>query len=247
MGILDLEAASGGPFVYQHEGASHSLPNPDLMTLEEIVSAIRSEGRLLVSPVRMPLWKATEVMKAWALHHGLGEPREVQRLLYVLDKHHAHIEYDLHAHAGVDMQTLWRGRRWRKLLNLIDHLPRHSYYSEAVANDPEHAKMLAKANAEREAAGEEKKKYTPPMTQWTPEVSAIADLIDSVNAMNYTLKMVNSDPKKRAPKPPDPYARPQTALEGATKRAKFERRQAKHDALVARLLPHKAQAGKSDD
>lgn len=239
MGVLDLEAAKGGPFVFQHGGVSHSLPAPTDLPLETILQAVKTEGRSLMPAVRMPAWKARRVAQAWARHHDLGDLRDIQRLLYVLDKHDRHVEYDLRAHAGVDLLELWHGRRWRLLLNLIDHLPRHSFYSEAVANDPEHARLLAKANAERAAAGEEKK-HTPPMTTWTPEVGAIADLIDAVNGVNYTLKAVNSDKKV---KPPEPYPRPVTALQGATKRAQYERRKAAHESLVARVLPHKKKAG----
>lgn len=244
MGILDLEAAKGGPFRFTLGGVPCVLPDPAEMSLQEIVTATRTDG-LSLTDVRMPFHKAKALVLAWCKHYDLGTPADIDRLLYLLDRYDKHIEYDLQHFAGEDLVRLWQGRRWRRLLNLIDHLPRHSYYSDAVANDEEHARLLAKAQAERKAQGEEEKPWSPPMTMFTPEVTAIADLIDSVAAMHHTLRLVNSDPKKKQPAPPEPYRRPVTALAGATKRAQFEARKAKHEALVARLLPHKKQADKT--
>lgn len=238
MGLLSLEQARGGPFVFTHEGASHVLPDPAEMDHTAILAAFRSEGRSLTQ-LRMPAWKAAKLLEAWARHHDLGLSSDVERLFYLLERYDKDIEVDLRAHAGgADLGQLWRSRRWRLLLNLIDHLPRHSYYSHAVAHDEEHAKLLAKAQAERAEQGEQKAP-SPPLFQWTPEVNALADLIDAVHSMHHTLRLVNSDPKKKQPTPPAPYPRPQTAIQGATQRAKHEARRKRHEALVARVLPHK--------
>ena len=243
MGVLDLEAAKGGPFVFQHGGASHVLPSPTEMSLEDIVRGLRSQGRSFIQ-IPMPLWKVQKLTEAWAKHYDLGTPNDVDRLLYLLERYERHIEFDLRAHAGgANLRELWQSRQWRLLFNLIDHLPRHSYYSDAVSNDEEHAKMLAKAQAARAAGGEDSKPYSPPMTQFTPEVAAIADAIDAINGVRHAIIMANSDPKKSPPKAPDPYPRPVTALMGATQRAKFELRKKKHESLVARLLPHKKADG----
>lgn len=237
MGLLSLEQAKGGPFVYQHEGAVLVLPDPRDMPLEAILNAVASDGRSLLPELRLPLWKLRALLQRWVAHYDLGAPREIERLAYLLDRYDDHVEYDLRIHAGgADLRELWQSRRWRLLLNLIDHLPRHSYYSEAVANDPEHAAMIARSRAEAEANGEEKKPYSPPMTIWTPEVGAIADLIDAVNGVKHVIQVVNSDPKGRKPQPPQAYPRPKTALQNAVQRAKHERRKKQHEALVKRLI-----------
>lgn len=237
MDVLSLEAAKGGPFVFQHEGATLVLPDPADLPLGEVLAALRSDGRSLTHQIRMPDYKRRALMRAWAGHYDLGHPRDVERLMYLLQKYGEHLEFDLRVHAaGVDMGDLWRSRRWRYLLNLIDHLPRHSYYRDAEANDPEHAALIAKAQADRAAEGEETKTPRVPLISWTPEVAAIADLIDSVNSVTHTLRVVNSDPKKQPPKAPARYPRPTTAIEGATKSEQFKRREAAHNALVKRLI-----------
>lgn len=237
MKLEDLEQAKGGPFVFRHEGALHVLPDPETVSPAWILRAFETDGRTLTD-VRMPLHKAAALLRAWAGHYDLGTARDVRRLAYILDRYADAVEYDLRT-IGDDLGTLWRARRWRLLLNLIDHLPRHSYYSDAVSNDVEHARMLADAYAEQGEDGE-KPKRTMPMTQFTPEVSALADLIDAVNRNTHVLQLVNTDPKAgKKPSPPEPYLRPETALQREMKVATTRARQRKHEELVARLLPHK--------
>lgn len=69
----------------------------------------------------------------------------------------------------MDLGELWRARKWRKLLNLIDRLPRWSLFQEAKANDPEIARQLV---------GVELPEYQHRFSEWTPEREAIASLYD---------------------------------------------------------------------
>lgn len=131
----------------------------------------------------------------------------------------------------VDLITLWRRRHFRRLLNLIDHLPRNSHFAEAVANDEEHARLLAEAIPA--SRGEE---WRPPMSTWSPEVAMLADLIDAVNALKAVVTMANS--QKGARKPDlKPYPRPGTMLE----KVRREQRRKAHEELVARVLPNRRQ------
>lgn len=115
------------------------------------------------------------------------------------------------------------------LLNLIDHLPRDSYYAQAVADDEEHAALML---ARQELNGGSKAtEQAPPLATWSAEAGMLADLIDSVNALRHTLIAVNS--KKGANNKLTPYPRPRTAIDKVRRRS----RQAKHEALVARVLP----------
>jgi hypothetical protein len=76
----------------------------------------------------------------------------------------------------------------------------------------------------------------PALTSWTPEVEVLTRLVDAVKALHY---LIPASQGSKNVKPPPPEPRPVTALEGARKRATFDRRKAKHDALAARMLPHK--------
>jgi hypothetical protein len=124
--------------------------------------------------------------------------------------------------------VLWRSRRWRYLLNLIDHLPADSHFMEAVSLDEEHARAMVKMSE-----GMDKKPYAPPMSQWSMTANLLAVLIDEVRALRHITLAVNS---KQKPQPPNLYPRPQTAFD----KVRLQEREAKHRALVARMLPHKS-------
>lgn len=70
---------------------------------------------------------------------------------------------------------MWQNRQWRRLLNLIDGLPRNSLYSEALAADTE----LAQSLLDLEMSGQ----VPPPeakvrISEWSPEREADADIVD---------------------------------------------------------------------
>lgn len=122
------------------------------------------------------------------------------------------------------------------LLNLIDHLPSNCYYSQAVANDEEHARMLLEAQEARQSEdGKSDEKWSPPSSTWSTEAGVLADLIDEVKLLRSTLIQVNSSGKSQPPKL-EPYPRPRTALDKLRRRRAREQRQAAHEALVARVL-----------
>lgn len=231
--IERVEAAKGGPFIYAHRGAEYTAPDPVDLTPAQIQGA--ALANMVPGTPNMPLFLARALFRRWSAHYDLPAVEQMQRLAYLIDRYRDILEYDLLEHLGVDPGALWRARRWRYLLNLIDRLPRHSYYYEAVANDEEHAKMLAKAMASREAGDGGPK--GPPIHTWTPEVSALTEVLDAVRNVAYTVAAVNST--KRI-EPPKPAQRPVTALDRLMKRERHEARQATHQKLVARLLPHKA-------
>lgn len=126
----------------------------------------------------------------------------------------------------MNVLELWQGRQIRRLLNLIDHLPRNSRYSEAVSNDPEHMRMLL------DAGGGPTKNARPPMSSWTPEVEAITGVADLLKALLGVTIMANS---KKGAKKPDlaPALRPGTVLSEIERQRKRER----HRMLVAKMLP----------
>lgn len=113
------------------------------------------------------------------------------------------------------------------MLNLIDHLPGHSAYAEALAADEELAEVvLAHPHPDR-ATG-------PRVSEWTPERAALAEVSDKLSALiAATVAAAGAKPPKVTPSP-----RPRVAAD----RVRERRQQATHLSLVARVLPDRAAA-----
>lgn len=229
-----LEVARGGPFIYRHRGQVRGLFSPLELGPGGIMSVLE-DGFPFAMVADMPLWKSDLLLERWRAHYDLPPFRDAQRLLYLLDRYSAEIEFDLRQAVREDLGDLFRARRWRYLLNLVDRLPGHSYYSEAVANDEEHARLIAQAEAERE---ESKKKSHPPLRTWTPEMAALTAIIDALNVQTYVMKALKAE-RGKAGSPPEALPRPETAIDRARKEATWEKRVERHQSLADRLLPHK--------
>jgi hypothetical protein len=132
---------------------------------------------------------------------------------------------------GIDPGVLWRARDWRKLLNLIDHLPQNSHYYQALVNDEEHAEAVARW---RSAHPDESKNVKPPWQSWSPEVDKLNAIENELRMLRSTLVGVNGGKLKFEPAP-----RPGSAIEDAQKKVDYERKKRVHKSLVAKLLPNK--------
>lgn len=116
---------------------------------------------------------------------------------------------------------MWRSRRWRKLLNIIDQLPRNSHYVEAQLDDDDLAAQLATL-----PEGQPVRR----ISEWTPELETLAAVADRlVDVLNVLLKVNGGNATELRPQP-----RPTTALS----RVRAHQRQIKHESLVARVLAH---------
>jgi hypothetical protein len=121
----------------------------------------------------------------------------------------------------VDLGTEWRARRWRRLLNFIDGLPRNSAFVEAMSNDVELAEAMAV--------------FDPPtsavrlVSEWSPTVETLTTILDRLGELIQTVAVVGRAKPGRVPSAP----RPVTAMDRVRKR----RREMKHKSLVSRLLP----------
>ena len=124
------------------------------------------------------------------------------------------------------MGELWRKRKWRKLLNFIDHLPRNSFFMQAVSLDDEHVEMILASRqfAEQEPSG-------PSMAIFSPEVERLDGIRNDLQA-NTIATLAAAGAKKLPRFTPRPV--PETAFD----RVAHRRRSAKHQQLVKRLLPH---------
>ncbi len=119
----------------------------------------------------------------------------------------------------------WKARRWRKLLDLIEHLPRHSAYLEAVSEDETIASMLLDR-------GDESRAPKRRMSEYDAVVETLSTLVDRVGELiNAVLASKGVKPRRIPPAP-----RPVTAMQ----RLREGRRKIEHVTLVSKLLPHKA-------
>lgn len=127
---------------------------------------------------------------------------------------------------------MWRARRWRELLNLIDHLPQNSFYYHALMNDPEHARLIA----EWEAQNPDQPNPGPGWQTWSPEVAKLTELLDAVHVLTAaTIAGNGGKPGKIVPS-----ERPRSVLAEEREKATMRRKRSVYDRIVAKVLPHKA-------
>lgn len=239
MKSIDLLEHGGGYFHLRHKGELIALPDPRERHYQWVLTVI-GMGHVPGTPGDMREDQRAVVFERWCAAWGLPSDFEsARRLAYLVDHYRSAIAYDLQVHAGADLGDLWRARRWMHLLDLLDHLPTHSWYSASVSMDEEHAHMMAESMAARREAGEESKERGPSLTSWTPEVAALTSVLDAVRQVQHAIVAVNS-PAGKAPEAPRPSPRPVTPLEKAIEAAEYRRRKAAHQALVARVLPDRA-------
>lgn len=122
----------------------------------------------------------------------------------------------------LDLATEWRSRRWRRLLNIIDHLPRDSAYVEAMTQD----------DAFAEAIGPQPRKAGKParrMADWSPTVEMLSAILDRLGELTQAVAALGGAKPSKFTRAP----RPVTALD----RVSHRRRVATHNDLVSRLLP----------
>lgn len=241
MNDIDFLEHGGPGFAVRHHGEVINLPDPREMHFQMILLVL-GLGRVPGTPGDVAYWKHELVFDRWRASWDLPEFNRARRLAYLVDHYRAPLANDVLTHAGLDLGEQWRARRWVRLLDVLDHLPSHSHFNAALANDEQYAEMVAKAAAER---GETKPKSGsdgPPLTTWTPEVAVMTQVLDAVNRVAWTT--IAAQVGKKAGEAPKPAVRPQTALEKAFRKAEYQRRQSAHDALVARVLPHKRKAVK---
>ena len=154
-------------------------------------------------------WKAEHLLRLYRRHHGLCEtPDQDARLFHMLDqKEYAEaIEADLHEVYRVDLGELWRARRWRKLLGLVDRLRRHTHFSEVVSQDEDLARMLLDAEEaeKRQNAATSSRR----MAEFTVEAELLSVVADRL-AEILQVQVAQKGGRSRAIKP---QPRPKTAV-----------------------------------
>lgn len=123
----------------------------------------------------------------------------------------------------LDLATEWRSRRWRRLLSLIDRLPRDSAYVEALSNDEEFAALFPADDTPGQPVRR--------MADWSPAVEMLTVIVDRLGEVVQAIAALGGVKPRKLPRAP----RPVTAAE----RLAARRRREGHQSLVARVLPNR--------
>lgn len=231
---VDFLEHGGGHFYVRLAGQVISLRSPVEMHYQQVLACLMVGLAPGIPLHGVSQWQSEVVFDRWRAAWDLPDFEAARRLAYLADHYSSALNSDL-LPLGVDLGQMWRARRWRTLLDVIDRLPPWSQYAASVSSDPEHAKMLAEQVSK--GAGSEKPKDRPALTTWTPEVAVMTSILDAVRQLDY--HVCGFKLGKKAGAPPEPAPRPVTPLQAAMERARYDRRQSAHEKLVARVLPHK--------
>lgn len=137
------------------------------------------------------------------------------------------IRHDFAVHApGLRWESMWRRRQWQDLLWHIDHLPRNSFYHEAMATDKDLARQMI-----REGAKTENFDPRPAVSEFGLAEDLLTTLVNEVRHLQASVVAIagGGNPKVDVLKGPR-YAI--TEIES-------EVRKEEHYGLAARLVPHR--------
>lgn len=235
LALLDLEGSERFAFPGGDLLSAVDLPYEALI---EALTDDRTFVRTVAGGRSMALRDIARLRRLWVTQQGLVDGDDLARLLWILRTFRAHVEYDLQHVLGVSLSDLWQHRQWRRLLNLIDHLPRTTWTQSAMVNHPDYAERIAEAMARQRLALAEDDEPSTPLTEWTPEVSLLATLVDAVNALRTTLIATNLDKGKQPPKIPS-YPRPRTLVSSMVDKKERALAWAAHERIASQLLPKK--------
>ena len=221
---------TGGRFTYEDGGGVHKIPAAVDVPLDLLVSVLRDIYLFAewVEAPAMPLGVLVSLRDAYCRQQGLPvDPEDLEHLLASLRRFESALEVDLQER-GLDLLTEIRRRRWRKLLNMIDHLPYSSHYRQEMLNDEE----FARAIMERQAKQNTPTRAGIPVREYTQEVDLLRTLIVAVRALQATVSGALGGKPGHIEPPPGPI----TLL----KQMENDVRRTAHESLVARVLPQKA-------
>lgn len=152
------------------------------------------------------------------------------RLVTLVERYGAAIEYDLHAVFGLDLVDFFRHRyTWRKLDVLLAQLPSGSAFWAARADDDEAAAAVLRANKGRRSKG-----GPPPLTEMTTTNQLLMDLLDMQQVIVQRLTVLGG----HKPVSITPTKRPETGMSRASRAAEDHA----VEALVAEAYAAQARA-----
>jgi len=148
------------------------------------------------------------------------------RLRELLTRYQGAVAADLAEVYGLDLEVLYRSRRWRYLLSLIDELPEASRVRQAMLDDPEVAEAILDADGGTDA------EWHPPISEYGLAEQYLAQIIDGLAALNQAVVALGGGKPER----PKATPRPRTQIDVVR-----ERRSAETQADIIRLFaPHAA-------
>jgi hypothetical protein len=149
----------------------------------------------------------------------------MKRLVFYMNRYGAELEADfLSKYNGLDLGALWRARLFKRILRLIDQLPRNTRYAHAVANDPEHVEAILKATG-----GQPGKAKGPSIADFTLESELLMEIFDAVQ--QNTNAVLAAGGAKNLPKL-KPRRRPDTVHEDVS----IRQAQSAHAKLVKKIF-----------
>lgn len=168
------------------------------------------------------------LLRAWRIHHGLSPfDADHMRLASMLSKpgYREAAERDLWEVHRLDLAEQWAGRRWRRLLNLLDGMRRTSYLHEAMMLDEDLAQQYLEQ--ERRASAAESKARRR-MTEFSTEVELMSVAVDRLGELITVLAASRGSKPRRV----QPMPRPESALTKVRERRSRHR----HNYTVARVF-----------
>jgi hypothetical protein len=164
----------------------------------------------------------------------------MSRLVVLISRYDKAIQADLLQVYGLDLGTEWRERRWQRLLDLIDELPRTSRFRELIAQDEELARIQAEADwaARKTAKKDPVRESALPLREWSPEVDMLAGVFDRLGGVIsslYASRGIKNAPKFK------PLKRPETAYERLMRRFSEQEKQRIHESIIAAVLPNRSE------
>lgn len=220
---------AGGEFVYRYGGRDYKIPaavDVHHDALAQVVGDLGAFASLAQVPPDMPGWALLRLREVYLAYQGVPDDiAQVQALFQAMEHFGEEIELDL---LPLDVVSLFRERRWRRLMNAISRIPRASYYWQSAMNDPETAKAIEEQRAKK---GSKAKGF--PVSEYTTTVQVLADQNNLIK--NLTTAVIAAGGGK--PKTPETYPGMISLLD----RMKTEVRKSEHEKLSARVLPSRGQ------
>jgi hypothetical protein len=176
------------------------------------------------------------LLRAWRVHHGLSlDDRDHLRLASMLSKadYRSAAEQDLWEVHQLDLSAEWQGRRWRRLLNLLDGLRRTSHISEVLAMDEELAEIYLEN--ERRLKGISTARAGRRYSEFTVEAELLSYAVDRLGE----LIAAHAAGKGARRRKVEPMPRPETALH----RVRQRRSHHHHKYTVARVYGYVDEKG----
>lgn len=225
-----LDREIGGPMRVRHRGHIVVLPAASEVTWQTTVTSAVSTSmfgrQIWPLKTRISYIDLRSVQNAWRIHNALPTGPQCQRLIYMMQRYGSGIEFDLRNHLSVSATELFRGRRWREMLNYIDMLPTNSHMNRLLMADEQYMEMVVEQQ-EKSPPGASR----PSMADFSLTNNLLMQLVDAVH-VNTAVNRGIANPKGPRPRI-DPLPRPYSAADKV--RANLQKKQ--HEEMVSILLP----------